>query len=164
MKIPSPWPNHPHVRFNVNNGDYQGTFGVGPEMDLPDDTVEVLLEAVEADSDNAKLIAEPHIWSKEFGMLSVEDHLKKVEIKKESEALKRRQQADRLRMQDEVRATKELRKDPKERDEPKEKAPSKTKKEERVKEEMRKMYGDDPDVLIDPVTGAKVAKVTKSSK
>jgi hypothetical protein len=76
-------------------------------MDLPDDAVEVLLEAVEADKEDARLVAQPIIWSKEFGMLDAGDHLKKMEIKKEEEALKERQETERRRKEDEEKALKE---------------------------------------------------------
>ena len=121
MKIPNPWPNQPHIRFNVNNGECTGSCGAGPEIEVPDTAVEVLIEPVARGRYDSETLAPGRIWSKEFGMLDVEDHLKKMEIKKEEGALKVRREADRLRMQDEARAAKELRKDPKEREEPKEK-------------------------------------------
>ena len=102
MKIPNPWPHQPHVRFNVNNGECKGSCGAGPEIEVPDTAVEVLIEPCAKGRYDSKTLAPGHVWSKEFGMLDVEDHLKKMEIKEEAEALKVRQDADRLRKQDEA--------------------------------------------------------------
>ena len=62
--------------------------------------VEVLIEPVARGRYDSKTLAPGRIWSKEFGMLDVEDHLKKVEIKKAEVALKIQQAAARLRMAD----------------------------------------------------------------
>ena len=103
MKIPNPWPNQPHIRFNVNNGECLGSCGPGPEIEVPDTAVEVLIEPVARGRYDSKTLAPGRVWSKEYGMLDVEDHLKKMEIKEEEEALKVRREADRLRMQDEAK-------------------------------------------------------------
>jgi len=103
VKIPNPWPHQAHIRFNVNNGECTGSCGRGPEIEVPDTAVEVLIEPCARGRYNSETLAPGRVWSKEFGMLDVADHLKKVEIKKEEEALKVRQEADRLRMQDEVK-------------------------------------------------------------
>jgi hypothetical protein len=65
--------------------------------------VEVLIEPVDRGRYDSKTLAPGRIWSKEYGMLDVEDHMKKLKIEKEAEALKVRQEADRLRRQDEVK-------------------------------------------------------------
>ena len=103
MKIPNPWPSQPHIRFNVNNGECLGSCGPGPEIEVPDMAVEVLIEPVAKGRYNSKTLAPGHIWSKEFGMLDVADHLKKVEIKKEEEAISVRQEAERRRKQNEAK-------------------------------------------------------------
>jgi len=66
--------------------------------------VEVLIEPVNRGRYDSKTLAPGRIWSKEFGMLDVEDHLKKTEIKKEGSALKERQEAERRRKQDEPKS------------------------------------------------------------
>jgi len=104
VKIPNPWPNQPHVRFNVNNGECTGSCGAGREIEVPDMAVEVLIEPVNRGRYDSKTLAPGRIWSKEFGMLDVEDHLKKTEIKKEGSALKERQEAERRRKQDEPKS------------------------------------------------------------
>ena len=104
MKIPNPWPNQPHVRFNVNNGECTGSCGEGPEIEVPDMAVEVLIEPVARGRYDSETLAPGRVWSKEFGMLDVEDHLKKVEIKEEEEALKVRQEDVWRRSQDEAKA------------------------------------------------------------
>lgn len=106
MKIPNPWPNQAHIRFNVNNGECTGSCGGGPEIEVPDTAVEVLIEPCARGRYNSETLAPGRAWSKEFGMLDVADHLKKLEIREEEKALKVRQEADRLRMQDEAKATK----------------------------------------------------------
>ena len=133
MKIPNPWPSHPYIRFNVNDGDCLGSCGPGPEIEVPDTAVVVLIEPVNRGRYNSNPLAPGRIWSKEFGTLDVEDHLKKVQIKEEETSLKVRQEADRLRKQDEAKV-------------------------KAVKERTDEMYGTDPDVLIDPVTGANVSR------
>lgn len=118
MKIPNPWPRHPHVRFNVNNGECTGTCGEGPEIEIPDMAVEVLIEPVDKGRYDSKTLAPGRMWSKEFGMLDVADHLKKLEIKEEAEASKARREADLLRMQSNVKAERaeaaKMKKEPKE--------------------------------------------------
>ena len=103
MKIPNPWPNHPHIRFNVNNGECLASCGPGPEIEVPDMAVEVLIEPVDRGRYDSNPVAAGRVWSKEFGMLDVEDHLKKVGIKKEEQELKWRQEAERRRKQDEAK-------------------------------------------------------------
>jgi hypothetical protein len=76
--------------------------GAGREIEVPDTAVEVLIEPVARGRYDSETLAPGRIWSKEFGLLDVEDHLKKVEIKKEEGALKTRQEADRLRRQEEA--------------------------------------------------------------
>ena len=103
MKIPNPWPAQQHIRFNVNNGECTGSCGGGPEIEVPDTAVEVLIEPCARGRYDSQTLAPGRVWSKEFGMLDVEDHLKKVEIKEEGEALKvRAGAADRLRKQKEA--------------------------------------------------------------
>jgi hypothetical protein len=143
VKIPNPWPHQAHVRFNANNGECTGSCGAGPEIEVPDTAVEVLIEPVDRGRYDSKPLAPARVWSKEFGMLDVEDHLKKMEIKKEEEALKARQEADRLRRQDEAKAAKA----------------------KSVKERTDKMYKDVPEgMLVDPVTGANVPRKEESKE
>ena len=115
MKIPNPWPSHPYIRFNVNNGECLGSCGGGPEIEVPDMAVEVLIQPVDRGRYNSKTLAAGCVWSKEFGMLDAEDHLKKVEIKKEEAALKTRQEAARLRMQEEAKQEPQNKEEPKEK-------------------------------------------------
>jgi len=96
VKIPNPWPYQPHIRFNVNNGECTGSCGGDPEIEVPDTAVEVLIEPCARGRYNSETLAPGRVWSKEFGMLDVEDHLKKVEIKKEF--AKARSEAERLRV------------------------------------------------------------------
>jgi hypothetical protein len=103
VKIPNPWPHQAHIRFNVNNGECTGSCGGGPEIEVPDTAVEVLIEPCARGRYDSETLAPGRMWSKEFGMLDVADHMKKLEIEKEAEALKVRQEADRLRRQDEVK-------------------------------------------------------------
>ncbi len=148
MKIPNPWPNHPHIRFNVNNGDCLGSCGGGPEIEVPDSAVEVLIEPVNRGRYNAKTLGSGRIWSKEFGLLDVEDHLKKVEIKKEDEAFKVRQDADRLRKQEEAKLI-----------------VSQKGKEAKPKEEAKEESEPKPKEKIDVTRAASgLAKVTKALK
>lgn len=131
MKIPNPWPRHQHIRFNVNNGECLGSCGEGPEIEVPDTAVEVLIEPVDRGRYDSNPLAPGRIWSKKHGMLDVEDHLKKAEIKKEEAALSVRQETERRRKQEEAKAKK-------------------------VKERTDEMYKDVPEgMLVDPVTGAK---------
>ena len=134
MKIPNPWPNQPHIRFNVNDGDCLGSCGPGPEIEVPDMAVVVLIEPVDRGRYDSNTLAPGHVWSKEFGMLNAEDHWNKVKILKEEQALKWQQEAERTRRQEEAKA-------------------------KSVKERTNKMYGDVPEgMLVDPVTGANVPR------
>ena len=105
MKIPNPCPHQPHIRFNVNNGECTGSCGAGSEIEVPDMAVEVLIEPVARGRYDSETLAPGYVWSKEFGMLDVEDHLRKTEIKEESETLKMQQEAARLRKQEEAKQT-----------------------------------------------------------
>ena len=111
MKIPNPWPNQPHIRFNVNNGECTGSCSAGPEIEVPDTAVEVLIEPCARGRYNSETLAPGHVWSKEFGMLDAEDHWKKVKILKEEDDLKMRQGAELRRRQDEARAAEAKAKD-----------------------------------------------------
>jgi hypothetical protein len=112
--------------------------------------VEVLIEPVDRGRYDSKTLAPGRIWSKEYGMLDVEDHMKKLKIEKEAEALKVRQEADRLRMQGNVKA---------------ERAEAARVKKVMVKERTDKMYKDVPEgMLVDPVTGANVPRKEESKE
>jgi len=106
VKIPSPFPHQQHIRFNVNNGECLGACGEGPEIEVPDMAVEDLIEPVNRGRYDADVTGPGYVWSKEFGMLSVEDHVKKMQIKEEEAALKARQKAERDRKREEAKVAK----------------------------------------------------------
>jgi hypothetical protein len=63
-------------------------------LDVPDDTTEALLEPVANGRPGAVAIAPSQIWSNRFGLLNLEDHVKKVEIEKEEATMKARKQKE----------------------------------------------------------------------
>jgi hypothetical protein len=103
MKIPNPWPWHQHTRCNVNNGECICVLPSGQELEVPDNAVEVVIEPVEKGRSDAKVIAQGRIWSKTWGLLDLEDHLKKMEMQKEEADLRKRQEKERKRREKEAR-------------------------------------------------------------
>lgn len=103
MKIPNPWPWHPHTRCNVNNGECICVLPGGHELEVPDTAVEVLIEPVEKGRSDARVVAQSKIWSKSWGMLDLEDHLKKMEMQKEEADLRKRQEKERKRREKEAK-------------------------------------------------------------
>lgn len=89
MKIPHPWPYHPHTRFNALNADSNtiGTAPAGPEIEVPN-CVEVLLEPIKFGRSDAPAVAPGKIWSEKWGLQDIADHVKKVELEQETAQLK----------------------------------------------------------------------------
>ena len=62
---------------------------------MPDDASEALIEPVKNGRPGALAVAQGRIWSPEWGVQEIEDHLKKQKIVEEGETLKAQQKADR---------------------------------------------------------------------
>jgi hypothetical protein len=65
----------------------------GP-LEVPDGTTEALIEPVANGRPDAAVVGPPRIWSDRWGLLEVEDHVKKMEIEKEAAAVKERKQKE----------------------------------------------------------------------
>lgn len=103
MKIANPWPFHPHVRFNINNGEAIGVCGPGQSIEVPGDPEEILIEPIAGGRSDARAITKGRIWSKCWGLLDIEDHLKKQEIAAEEIAMQGRAGKERTRKAKEAR-------------------------------------------------------------
>lgn len=86
MRIPNPFPRDKNVRFTCRPGDCRGVVGPCEELDVPDDSEEVLIESVDQGNTSATYVFASRIWSK-WGVISVEDHLKKMKIEEEEKKL-----------------------------------------------------------------------------
>ena len=86
MRIPNPFPNDSHVRFTCKPSNSVGMTGACTELDIPDDTEEVLIEAVDGGRSDTKYVFASRIWSK-WGSLELRDHLKKMKLEEEEKKL-----------------------------------------------------------------------------
>jgi hypothetical protein len=94
MKVENPFSRHPHVRYTCKPSGCVGVVGQCNELDVPDGTVEVLIEAVECGRSTAKQVFASRLWSAPWGMNQVEDHLKKLKIEEETAKLKAEQEKE----------------------------------------------------------------------
>lgn len=108
MKISNPWPHRPMTRITCRtpNGEVVCTSSTRGPLDVPDDTVEALLEPVANGRPGAAVIGQPQIWSNRFGLLNLEDHAKKVEIEKEEADMKARKQKEKEEREEKARKAK----------------------------------------------------------
>lgn len=99
MKIPNPWPWHPLSRCTcrTEQGD---VVCIGssrdPQLEVPE-ADEVIIEPVKYGAKRGEVepIGQGRIWSKEWGLLDIEDHLKKQQIKADEAELKEKQRRQR---------------------------------------------------------------------
>jgi hypothetical protein len=97
MLIPNPWPNYPMTRTisKTPQGDFVIVASTRGDLEVPDDTVEALIEPVANGRPGAPAIAQGRIWSREWGCLEIKDHIKKQELAKEVAECEARQKAAR---------------------------------------------------------------------
>lgn len=102
MKIPNPWPWHPLSRCicRTEKGDVACVGSTRePELEVPD-AAEVLIEPVKyVGRGVVEPIAQGRIWSKRWGLLDIEDHMKKQQIEEEEAELKLKQRKQQKREQ-----------------------------------------------------------------
>ena len=94
MLIPNPWPNDPMTRIvsKTPQGACVSTVSTRGDLEVPDDTVEALIEPVENGRPGAPAVAQGRIWSREWGILEIPDHIKKQKIVADEKALKAKQE------------------------------------------------------------------------
>jgi hypothetical protein len=80
-------------------------------LDVPDDTVEALLEPVANGRPGAAVIGPGQIWSNRFGLLNLEDHAKKVEVEKGEVAMRERKQKEKEEKARKARDTEKIEKE-----------------------------------------------------
>lgn len=88
MKIPNPFFQFENVRWTASGG-MVGM--VGPhcyELDIPDDSVTCLIQAVDRGRSDAKTVYTERMWTRDFGLMGVGDWETKCKIEAEKEALK----------------------------------------------------------------------------
>jgi hypothetical protein len=95
MKITNPWPNRPMTRITCKtpNGEVMCTSSTRGPLEVPDATTEALLEPVANGRPNAAVVGPPRIWSNQWGVMEVEDHVKKMKMEKDEAAMKERKRA-----------------------------------------------------------------------
>ncbi len=69
-------------------GDHISVVSTRGDLEVPDDTVEALIEPVENGRPNATAVAQGRIWSSAWGCLEIKDHIQKQELAKEVAELK----------------------------------------------------------------------------
>jgi hypothetical protein len=90
-------------------GDFIITVSTRGDLEVPDDTVEALIEPVENGRPGAPAVAQGRIWSRAWGCLEIKDHVKKQEIAAGEKALKDKQEkAERAKKVDKARAPKKV--------------------------------------------------------
>ena len=88
MFIPNPWPHFPSTRCVCKPGDIAVMIATRGDIEVPDGTTEALLTPVKMKGRGKyEEVGPSRIWSEEFGLLDVEDHVKKLEIKGETAKL-----------------------------------------------------------------------------
>lgn len=84
MRVDNPFYVYEHVRYSCKPSGVVGVVGFHcRELDVPEDTEEVLIEVVNKGRSDAEQVYAARIWSKNFGELDVESHEKKVQVEKE---------------------------------------------------------------------------------
>lgn len=101
MKIPNPWPYHPLTRYTCRGPQGETVVVTSTrerEIEVPE-CDEVVMEPVKATGRGGKVsvIGQARIWSRDFGLLDIEDHVKKRQIEIEEAELKAKQRRDRER-------------------------------------------------------------------
>lgn len=101
MKIPNPWPYHPLTRYTCRGPQGETVLIVSTkerEIEVGE-CDEVVMEPVKATGRGGKIavIGPARIWSRDFGLLDIEDHVKKRQIEIEEAELKMKQRKDRER-------------------------------------------------------------------
>ena len=94
MKIPNPWPRIP-VRCTSKPGDLVSVQCVRGDLEVDEGAQEVLIEAIkDLGRGKYEVLAEGKIWSKVWGLQVLNDHLKKMKIEEDREALERERAKD----------------------------------------------------------------------
>lgn len=108
MKIDNPWPYHATRRLTCKTPDGEVVClqsEKGYQMDIPDGTTEVLIEAIQITGRGGQCVAihAALIWSKDFGMLKLKDHAAKMQLVIDETEMAARKDAERARKQEEAR-------------------------------------------------------------
>jgi hypothetical protein len=95
MKIPNPWPYHALSRYTGRGQQGEVVSIISSrdrEVEVPDSD-EVIIEPVKiiGRGGNVKVLGQGRIWSKEYGLLDLDDHLRKEALKKEEKELQEKQ-------------------------------------------------------------------------
>lgn len=105
MQIPNPWSHHPLSRCTCKTpkGDVISIGVTRGPLEVPDDSAEVLIEPVKyVRAGVVEPIGQGRIWSKEYGMLDIEDHIRKMKIKEQEEQLEKRIKRENTRKSESV--------------------------------------------------------------
>jgi len=107
MKIPNPFFQFDHTRWAADTGDDNqkpvcGVCDQAVEIEIPDDSVTCLLQAVDSGRSDAKVVYSERMWTRDFGLMGVGDwetkckieaDRKEMEIEREKEAKRRAKEA-----------------------------------------------------------------------
>jgi len=94
MQIRNPWPNYPMTRITCKTpeGEMIAVASTRGPLEVPDNATEALLEPVRSGRPGAVAVAVGRIWSSEWGVQEIEDHIKKQKIVAGEKALKDKQE------------------------------------------------------------------------
>lgn len=108
MKINSPWPHHSLTRCTCKTprGEVVSVQAERHDLEIEDDAVEALVEPVKivGRGGNMKVLSQGRVWSREWGLLDIEDHVKKMNIKEEEAELQERLAKEKKRRKEEKEA------------------------------------------------------------
>jgi hypothetical protein len=133
MKIANPWPNYPMCRCICKPGDQVVVQATRKDLEVPDGTTEALIEPVKVvgRGNKVEVVAQGRVWSEAWGLLDIEDHLKKQEIEAEAARMKERAEKERARKAQEARERAKPKEAPKPESKPKEEPKPESKKEQK---------------------------------
>lgn len=108
MQIPNPFRNAKHVRCRCKTkaGETTSVHSNARVLNIPDDTSEALIEAVDKGKSDANALSS-RAWHPERGVMDVNDFIAMKKLEKEKEELKKKQEKDRKRKENEARERKQ---------------------------------------------------------
>jgi peroxiredoxin family protein len=100
MKIPNPWPRvHSQCTCRTPKGDVIVSSCSRGDLEVPDDATEVTIQPVKiiGRGGEAKALGQPRIWSKAWGLMDIEDHLKKMDLANKMAEAKAKKKMDKTK-------------------------------------------------------------------
>lgn len=92
MKIRNPFRGVPNVRCRCKTpkGEHVSVQSDVIELDIPDDSIEVLIEAIDSGKSTGRAWSS-RMWCPERGVMDVQDYLQKKKLEEEKKELEKKQ-------------------------------------------------------------------------